>query len=377
MGRLRKSSQSKVSGSRTVKAFRPPLRSYPMILRRVSAQSRSASVHTAPSASHATPMSSDPAPAVFSTSLTSDPASTTFDTSYSPDSSGTSPPINQPNFVFAKQTHDYMIRSTRILQTQTEMLILLAQNLTSLNQNKESLELKIEQQMNIRAADLRCPLCSDLSWNPHIAKDKPFENPWIEAPSKKPFCYMSPKRTTPSRTKAAGIATQYRNTSIRGQRAITETHSATLTYNSHSTSSTLNTVFNDGDALASRPPLPVDIDSIHEFPTIPPGRDEYLERQGGTDELVEGLDTLHAASEKIFKAQKEEIQLRRHQITVLKEQCRKYQETICLTKLTQEREHRCPACDNLAWEPQQREVQVARGGAQNAELSFAGLLSHR
>ncbi|KAJ3907008.1 hypothetical protein F5879DRAFT_920230 [Lentinula edodes] len=193
---------------------------------------------------------------------------------------------------------------------------------------------------------------------------------------------MSPKRTTPRRTKAASSATQYLNTSIRGHRAITETHSATLTYNS--TSSTLNTVFNHGDALASRSPLPIDIDFIHEFPTIPTGRDEYLERQGGTDELVEGLDTLHAVSEKIFKAQKEEIQLRRHQISVLKEQCRKYQETICLTKLTLEREHRCPACDNLAWEPQvlncghtQREVQVARGGAQNAELSFADLLSHR
>ncbi|KAJ3907009.1 hypothetical protein F5879DRAFT_986916 [Lentinula edodes] len=177
MGRLRKSSQSKVSGSRTVKAFRPPLRSHPMILRRVSAQPRSVSVHTAPSASHATPMSSDSAPAVFGTSLTSDPASTTFDTPYSPDSSGTSPPINQPNFVFAKQTHDYMIRSTQILQTQTETLVLLAQNLTSLNQNKESLELKIEQQMNIRAADLRCPLCSDLSWNPHICSLRHIENP--------------------------------------------------------------------------------------------------------------------------------------------------------------------------------------------------------
>ncbi|KAJ4496509.1 hypothetical protein C8R41DRAFT_866288 [Lentinula lateritia] len=88
--------------------------------------------------------------------------------------------------------------------------------------------------------------------------------------------------------------------------------------------------------------LLVDLDSIQEFPAIPSGREEYLKRQGGTDKLVEGLESVHATSENIFKAQREEIQLRRHQ---------KYQETLCMTKLTQERELCCPGCENLAWDP--------------------------
>ncbi|KAJ3893360.1 hypothetical protein GG344DRAFT_75124 [Lentinula edodes] len=170
---------------------------------------------------------------------------------------------------------------------------------------------------------------------------------------------MSPKRTTrtPARRKAVGLATQYRNTSTHRLRVMMENHSATLTSNS-SPSSPSSTVSSDS---ASRDPsiipapsarTPVDIDSIHEFPMLPSGREEYLKRQGGTDELVKGLDTLHTASENIFKTQKEEIRSRMHQIRVLKEQCRKYQETICLSKLTQEREHRCPGCENLAWDPQ-------------------------
>ncbi|KAJ4467614.1 hypothetical protein C8R41DRAFT_871366 [Lentinula lateritia] len=170
---------------------------------------------------------------------------------------------------------------------------------------------------------------------------------------------MSPKRTTrtPARRKAVGLATQNRNTSTRRLHVMMENHSATLTSNS-SPSSPLSTVSSDSashDPLIIPAPsarIPVDIDSIHEFPMLPSGREEYLKRQGGTDELVKGLDTLHTASENIFKTQKEEICSRMHQIRVLKEQCRKYQETICLSKLTQEREHRCPGCENLAWDPQ-------------------------
>ncbi|KAH7873988.1 uncharacterized protein C8R40DRAFT_1070490 [Lentinula edodes] len=97
----------------------------------------------------------------------------------------------------------------------------------------------------------------------------------------------------------------------------------------------------------------LEIDSIDEFPMIPSGRNEYLkrQRQGGRDELIEHLDALHSASEKIYNDQKEEIQRRRRQISVLKEECSKLQETICLSKLTQEREHWCPGCHDLAWNP--------------------------
>ncbi|KAJ4467620.1 hypothetical protein C8R41DRAFT_925710 [Lentinula lateritia] len=166
MGRLRRSSQSKVnvSGCRTVKPSRLPPRSHPMILRRASAQSRPASANTVPPASYATPVPSDTAPATFNASLTSDSAAlTTFDAS-SLDSSMS----NRHDFVFAKQIHNYMIHSTGILQAQTETLVLLTQKLTSLNQIKESLEHDTEQEMNIRTAEVRCPLCSGLAWNPHV-----------------------------------------------------------------------------------------------------------------------------------------------------------------------------------------------------------------
>ncbi|KAJ3916245.1 hypothetical protein F5877DRAFT_69202 [Lentinula edodes] len=134
-------------------------------------------------------------------------------------------------------------------------------------------------------------------------------------------------------------------------------HPATPVSNSalSSTTSSTNTNLNGSASGASttvfRAKPPIDIDTIREFPMVPSGREEYLKRQGGTDELVKGLDNLHATSESIFRAQKEEILLRRHQINTLKEQCRKYQETLCLNKLNQEREHTCPGCGNLAWEP--------------------------
>ncbi|KAJ3901939.1 hypothetical protein F5879DRAFT_991465 [Lentinula edodes] len=172
---------------------------------------------------------------------------------------------------------------------------------------------------------------------------------------------MSPKRTTytQTRTKNVGPATQYRNRSTRGQCVIMENSSTALASGgSGSPSSPSDTANNDSASSdssiipASSARILVDIDSIHGFPMLPSGREEYLERQGRTDELVKGLDTLHAASGKIFRTQKEEICLRRHQISVLKEQSRKYQETICLMKLMQEREHRCPGCENLAWDPQ-------------------------
>ncbi|KAH7875039.1 uncharacterized protein C8R40DRAFT_1069555 [Lentinula edodes] len=171
---------------------------------------------------------------------------------------------------------------------------------------------------------------------------------------------MGPQRNTPTRSKANYPTTQHQRMLIGERHTIMgDMHPATPVSNSaisSTTSSLSNTILNESASAASTitssAKTPIDIDSIHEFPMIPSGREEYLKRQGGTDELVKGLDNLHAASESIFKAQKDEILLRKHQINVLKEQCRKYQETLCLNKLNQEREHTCPGCGNLAWEPQ-------------------------
>ncbi|KAH7873688.1 uncharacterized protein C8R40DRAFT_1070885 [Lentinula edodes] len=183
---------------------------------------------------------------------------------------------------------------------------------------------------------------------------------------------------------------------------------------SDTTSSSMNAVFNDNaSSCASTIPAPTKLlVDIQEYPAIPSSWEEYLKRQGGNDKLVEGLESVHATSEHIFKAQKEEIQLRRHQISVLKEQRRKYQETLCMTKLTQERELCCSGCGNLAWDPQvcvsscfvvvltnilsleqyvdtrsvldalimsdkQLVFLVERGGARSAELISTDLPSHR
>ncbi|KAJ3901941.1 hypothetical protein F5879DRAFT_924225 [Lentinula edodes] len=128
-----------------------------MILRRASAQAPS-SANIAPPTSHATPVSSDTAPATVNGSLSSS-------SDYNVD-----PPLsNRLKFVFAKQNHDYMVHSIGILQAQTETLDLLTQKLNSLNQIKESLEHNTEQEMNIRAAEVQCPLRSDLAWNPHVS----------------------------------------------------------------------------------------------------------------------------------------------------------------------------------------------------------------
>ncbi|KAH7873683.1 uncharacterized protein C8R40DRAFT_1172479 [Lentinula edodes] len=177
MGKTSKSLRSKSASRRTVASCRPPPRSHPMILRRVSAQSRSALGST--TASHATP-TSDPATAAFDASLTSNPGPTTFDaTSLMSDLTTSQPapvsdPIgasllaDRPDVVFAQEAYDYMRRSTEILQMQTKTLVIFQQKLNSINEDKESLEHDTEQLMAKRATEYQCPLCSDLAWNPHV-----------------------------------------------------------------------------------------------------------------------------------------------------------------------------------------------------------------
>lgn len=126
-------------------------------------------------------------------------------------------------------------------------------------------------------------------------------------------------------------ATRRQKTMLRGWRPIVGDPatwvSSTSSAISDTTSLSTNAVSDDNasscpSAAPMRTELLVDLDSIQEFPAIPSGREEYLKRQGRTDKLVEGLESMHATSENIFKAQREEIQLRRHQVSVLREQCR-------------------------------------------------------
>ncbi|KAJ3889187.1 hypothetical protein GG344DRAFT_79033 [Lentinula edodes] len=174
-----KSLRSNSARRRTVTSCRPPPRSHPMILRRVSQAAHSRSALESTTASHATPMS-DPATAAFDVSLMSNPAPTTFDaTSLMSDSTTSQPapvldPIGaslwavRPDVVFAQQAYDYMRRSTEILQMQTATLVIFQQKLNSMNEEKESLEHETEQLMAKRATEYQCPLCSDLAWNPYV-----------------------------------------------------------------------------------------------------------------------------------------------------------------------------------------------------------------
>ncbi|KAJ3916248.1 hypothetical protein F5877DRAFT_81073 [Lentinula edodes] len=135
MGSMRKSSRSKIAGHRMVQYPRLSSRTHPMILRRASAQSSSA--YTTTATPHATPMS-DPAPITADVPFMSNPAPTTFhEAAPMSDVISASLPTNRPDLVFAKEACDYMKRSTEILQTQTENLILLNQKLASLNEDKE------------------------------------------------------------------------------------------------------------------------------------------------------------------------------------------------------------------------------------------------
>ncbi|KAJ3886794.1 hypothetical protein GG344DRAFT_69355 [Lentinula edodes] len=154
-----------------------------MILRRTSAQSRFASAYSSTTAFHATPINPDPTTNAFDASLPSNPASTTFnDISLVPDPVSTtsqsaliSDPIraslltNRPDNAFAQKVYDYTKRSMEILQTQTETLVHSQQKLTSMNEDKESLEdAETEGEMTRRAAEYQCPLCSDLAWSPYV-----------------------------------------------------------------------------------------------------------------------------------------------------------------------------------------------------------------